>query len=45
MRSLYENGNTPLAEMVLDHEDVMRLSIGEGEQYAFGTRENPDDFG
>jgi peptidoglycan hydrolase CwlO-like protein len=31
MRSLYESGNTPLAEIVLNHEDV-RLSIAEGEQ-------------
>ncbi len=31
MRSLYENGNTPLAEIMLDHEDA-RLSLMEGEQ-------------
>lgn len=31
MRSLYENGNTPLAEIMLDHEDT-RLSLMEGEQ-------------
>lgn len=31
MRSLYENGNTPLAEIMLDREDT-RLSLMEGEQ-------------
>ena len=31
MRSLYENGNTPFAEIMLDHEDT-RLSLMEGEQ-------------
>mgnify|MGYP003587991309 CR=1 FL=1 len=30
LRSLYENGNTPLAEIVFDHES-MRLALAEGE--------------
>ncbi|MBP7811322.1 MAG: lytic murein transglycosylase, partial [Candidatus Moranbacteria bacterium] len=30
LRSLYENGNTPLAEIVFDHES-MRLALTEGE--------------